>query len=427
MSILIENLLILTMSDGSDAEPVIAGSIGIVNDRITMVSSEAADVESFRRENASGLRVLDGGKKLAMPGLINTHNHAPMSLMRSAADDIPLMDWLHNHIWPAEAKLTREKIILGAKLAMAEMLLGGTTTFVDLYWMEEAVGQAACEAGIRAVLSPAMIDFKKEDFERDFEAVFSRYAAGKCDTVSMMAGAHSPYSVSRENLLRVKELSKQYGVGINIHLSETADEVQIIRKSHNMTPVEYIDSLGMLTANTLAVHCIHLTYSDIELLARRGTSVSHNPQSNMKLGNGIAPVSKLIAAGVNVGLGTDGPASNNDLDMIEEMRTATLLQKAVTGNPLALPAWQALRMATVCGAKAIGKGDSLGRIERGMTADIILIETQKAHLYPRTNMANNLVYAAKAADVDTVIVNGRVVVEGRRLLTIDLDEILSGG
>jgi len=447
-NILIENALLLTMSGEGAAGQVTAGSIGIAEGKIAMVGSDPAEAEAFRRKYAAGLKVIPGRDRLAMPGLVNTHGHAPMSLMRSMADDLPLMEWLNNYIWPAEAQLTRERIVLGAQLAIAEMLLGGTTTFVDLYWMEEAVGEAAEEAGIRAVLCPTMIDFKKEAFEKDAETVFSRYAAGqggsftsggsggfaagqgngsterRRSTISAMAGAHSPYSVSRENLLRVKELSEKHGVGIHIHLAETKDEARIIRERHNMSPVEYVDSLGLLTPSTLAVHCVHLSESDMDILARRGCSVAHNPQSNMKLGTGAAPVAKMLAKGINVCLGTDGPASNNDLDMIEEMRTAAFLQKLSTGDPLALPAWQALRMATTSGARAIGMGGELGRLEVGMRADVILLDTRKAHLYPEADMAANVVYAGKAADVDTVIVEGRVVVEGRRLLTLDLEEIL---
>ena len=481
MNILIENALVLAMDGGrsSGGGPVFSGSVGIEGSRITMVTRDdaagAAAVEAFRRKHSGGnahgeptpsreqselaqglprreggrrsqlactssrteghceeaggeggdLKVIPGRDRLVMPGLVNIHNHTPMSLMRSMADDIPLMDWLNKYIWPAEQKLTRELIILGAQLAIAEMLLGGTTSFVDLYWMQEAVGRAAEQAGMRAVLCPTMIDFKRDDFERDVEATFSRYAAGQCSTVSVMAGAHSPYSCSRENLLRVRQLAEQYGVGVNIHLAETTDEAAIIRELYGMTPVEYADSLGLLTPRSIAVHCVHLSESDIAILARSGASVAHNPQSNMKIGNGAAPVARMAAAGINVGLGTDGPCSNNDLDMIEEMRTATLLQKLATGDPLALPASEALLMATANGARAIGRGDTLGRIEEGMTADIVLLDTRKAHLYPQLDMVGNLVYAAKAADVDTVIVDGRVVVEGRRLLTLDLDAILA--
>lgn len=434
MTILIENALVLTMN----GEPPFTGSVGIEGNKITLVArydsggvagamgadNPAQTVEEFKRKHAGELKVIPGRDRLVMPGLVNTHNHAPMSLMRSMADDIPLMEWLHKYIWPAEEKLTRELVVLGAQLAIAEMLLGGTTTFVDLYWMEEAVGEAAEAAGIRAVLSPTMIDFKRDAFERDVQTTFSRYAAGQCPSISVMAGAHSLYSCSRENLLRVRELAEQYGVGVNIHLAETTDEAAIVRERTGMTPAEYADSLGLLTPRSLAVHCVHLSDSDIAIMVRSGASVAHNPQSNMKIGNGVAPVAKMTAAGINVALGTDGPCSNNDLDMIEEMRTAAFLQKSATGDPLALPAREALRMATANGACAIGRGADLGRIEEGMTADIILLDTCKAHLSPQLNMEGTLVYAAKAADVDTVIVDGRVVVEGRRLLTLDLEAIL---
>jgi 5-methylthioadenosine/S-adenosylhomocysteine deaminase len=239
-----------------------------------------------------------------------------------------------------------------------------------------------------------------------------------------MAAAHAPFSCSEENLRRVGCLAEKHGVGINVHLAETLDEARTVGERYGATPVRFVDRLGLLGPRTLANHCVHLSDDEIALLAERGVSVAHNPQSNMKLGNGAAPVTKMLAAGVNVGLGTDGPCSNNDLDMWEELRTASFLQKNAAADPIALPAFETLKVATVNGAKAIGMEGWLGIIKEGAIADLVLLDLRKPHLIPCKNVAANLVYSGKASDVDTVIVAGRIVVENRRLLTFDVEEIM---
>ncbi|MDR0509676.1 MAG: amidohydrolase [Rikenellaceae bacterium] len=420
MNILIENALVLPMCGSG----VFTGSVGIADGRIAMATDSDAETAKFKNANAAGLKVIDGRNRLVMPGLINLHNHAAMSLMRSYADDIPLMRWLNDHIWPMERLLTREKVILGAKLAIAEMLLGGTTTFVDMYWMQEAVAEAVEESGVRGVLAPTMIDFKREAFEEDFAAVIGAYGSGRHERISVQAAAHAPFSCSVENLRRVVQLAEKHDVGVNIHLAETLDEEATIRERYGKSPTHFVDELGMLGPRTLANHCVQVSDEEIELLAARGVSVAHNPQSNMKLGNGAAPVVKMLAAGVNVGLGTDGPCSNNDLDMWEELRTASFLQKSATSDPLALPAYEALKAATVHGARAIGMEGSLGVLREGAIADLILLDVRKPHLTPQKDMVANLAYSAKSGDVETVIVAGRVVVENRRLLTLDVEEII---
>lgn len=423
MNILIENASIVPMDGG--ARDFFTGSVGIAGNRIEMVTDDAARVARFKEQySGDGLRVIDGSGKIVIPGLINTHNHAPMSLMRGYADDIPLMEWLNDHIWPMEERLTRDLIILGAKLAIAEMLLGGTTTFVDMYWQEEAIGDAAVETGIRAVLAPTMIDFKTDDFGRDIEAIAAKFGAGQHPRITFQIAAHSPYAVSEDNLRQVVALAEKYDVGINIHLAETLDECRQISERYSKTPTQFVSDLGLLGPRTLANHCVHMNDKDIELFAASGASVAHCPQSNMKLGNGAAPVVAMRAAGINVSLGTDGPCSNNDLDMIEELRTAAFLQKNASADSLALPAIEALKLATVCGAKAIGKESQLGRIVEGYIADIVIMDGRKPHLFPMKDIVANIVYASKAADVDTVIVDGRVVVEGGRLLTMDVDALL---
>ena len=401
------------------------GSIGIVDDRIAFVSEDPVLGERFRQEQGKDVREIDGRGRLVMPGFINIHNHAAMTLMRSYADDIPLMRWLNDYIWPFEAKLTRDDVRLGTELAVAEMLLGGTTTFVDMYWRQEAVGEVVERTGIRAVLSATFTDAQFADFEKDLALLLERYADGRHPRIQLMLSPHAVYSCSKEHLLQAKELRERYGFGVNIHVSETKDEQRMIRERYGMTPVQYLDSLGLLDARTLAVHCVYVDEQDIEILKRRGVSVAYNPQSNMKISSGIAPVVKMMSAGVNVGIGTDGPCSNNDLDMWDEIRSGSFLQKVASEDPCVVPAYELLRMATVCGAKAIGREADLGQIKAGMVADLQIIDLRKPHFYPQHDVVANLVYCAKSSDVDTVIVNGEILVEGGRLRRFDLPTLLA--
>lgn len=422
MNILIKECTVLPL-DGREGDKYFCGHIGIEGDKIALITRDVGQAELFRKKHEASLRVIDGRGKLAMPGLVNIHNHVSMTLLRSYADDMALMEWLNDHIWPFEAKENSEDIMVGAELGIAEMLLGGTTTFADMYWEEIAVAEAVKKSGIRAVLSPTFTDTRWEDFEKDFAAVADAYASGQEPRITLMVAPHSVYSTSRVHLLKAKELSEKYGIGINIHVSETMDEQNTMRERIDMTPTEYLDELGMLTPSTLAVHCVHVSDSDIEILSKRGVSVAHNPHSNMKLASGVSPVAKMLEAGINVGIGTDGPSSNNDLDMWEEFRTASFLAKLSTGNPQVLPAYQVLEMATVNGAKALGLGDKVGQLKEGMMADVILLDMEKPHLYPKHDIVANLVYAAKAGDVETVIVNGEIVVEGGKTVNIDTLEI----
>lgn len=413
----------------ADNRKYFRGNIGIAGGRIVFAGAAPEEPEAFtarygKRKGAAEhggdtLQVIDGSRFIAMPGLINLHNHVSMSLMRSYADDMPLMRWLRERIWPFEAKLTGDDVYLGAQLGIAEMLLGGTTTFVDMYWMAERVAQAAKEAGIRAVVCPAFMDSRLEESERETAALIEAFHGKDDGRITVRIAPHAPYTNAPETIRKVVELCRRYDVGVHIHLSETQEEVDIIRNTYGKTPTEYLEELGLFDLPTLAVHCVHLTDAEIDILHRRNVSIAHNPQSNMKLSSGIAPVAEMIARGLNVGIGTDGPSSNNDLDMWDEMRTASLLQKVATGDPCALPAYETLQMATVNGARAIGMEGELGVIRAGARADIILIDAEKPHLYPRHNLISNLVYCGKASDVDTVIVDGRILVQGRRLLHTD--------
>lgn len=390
------------------------GHLGIENDRIAFVCKHDEPLPDM-----PGAEIIDGCGKLAMPGLVNTHNHIPMTLLRSYADDLPLMPWLNDHVWPFEAQMTRDDIRVGAELGMAEMLLGGTTTSADMYWMDEAVAEAAEHAGIRAVIATSILDGKREAFDHDFALLTERYGRGQHPRITLMVAPHAVYTCNPETLEYARDTAATHGIGITIHVSETQDEQRMIRERYGKTPVEMLRDLGMLSPRTLVVHAVWVSDSDIEIMREHGVSVAHNPQSNMKLASGIAPFAKMATAGLNVSIGTDGPSSNNDLDMWEEMRSASFMQKVATLDPCVFPAYEVLKMATVNGAHALGLEGEVGQLRKGMKADVILLDIEKPHLYPQTDMVANLVYCAKAADVDTVFVDGRKVVENRRLLTMD--------
>lgn len=416
MNILIKNGLILTMTAGvNDADIIFKGSVGIEGNNIIMVTDDHSKIEDFKNVHKKEITVIDATGKIVMPGLINAHTHVAMALLRSISDDVPLMEWLNQHIWPIEGKMTYADICTGAKLGMLEMMLGGTTTFVDMYPYEEAVAEAAEYAGIRAVVSPCAMDFRMPHFEEDWKAVKRRFSSSSL--VKLAVGPHAIYTCSDENMKRAVSLSKEAGTIIHIHHSETADEDKIVREKYGMNPTEYLLKAGVLERPTLAAHCVYMSDSDIDIFAKKNVSVAYNPQSNMKLSSGIAPISKMLYRGVNVAIGTDGAASNNDLDMWEELRTASLLQKVATKDPCVLPAYQVLQMATVNGARAIGMEGKLGVIANGALADVIMIDINKPHMFPHTNLISELVYSCKASDVDTVIINGTItVLKGKSIL-----------
>lgn len=417
MNILITNGTILPMNIADDSPKYFKGHLGIEGSRICFVSKEQSDADKFLSLHKDNCKVIDATGFIVMPGLINTHTHIAMALLRGISDDVPLMEWLNEHIWPVEAHMGYNEILIGAKLGALEMLKGGTTTFVDMYPYEEAVAEASEEAGIRAIVSPCAMDFRMPHFEEDWRAVQKRFS--NSNLVSMMIGVHAIYTCSPENMKHAMELSEQLSTGIHIHHSETKDEEKTVRERYNANPTEHLVNVGLIKRPTLAAHCVYMSDEDITAFAENNVSVAYNPQSNMKLASGIAPIAKMLDAGVNVSIGTDGASSNNDLDMWDEMRTASLLQKVNTMNPCVLTAYQVLQMATVNGAKAIGKEGELGILQEGALADIILVDFEKPHLYPHTNLISELVYSCHASDVDTVIVNGEIVVENRKCTTMD--------
>lgn len=422
MNILIENGLILTMTAAKDSANIIfKGSIVIEGNNIKMVTDDHSKIEDFKHAHKTDITVIDASGKIVMPGLINAHTHVAMALLRSISDDVPLMEWLNQHIWPIEGKMTSSDILIGAKLGILEMMLGGTTTFVDMYPYEEVVAEAAEYAGIRAVVSPCVMDFRMPHFEEDWKAINKRFSGSSL--VKLAVGPHAIYTCSDENMKRAVSLSRESGSIIHIHHSETADEDHIVREKYGINPTEYLLKAGVLERPTLAAHCVYMSDSDIEIFAKKSVSVAYNPQSNMKLSSGIAPISRMLSRGVNVAIGTDGAASNNDLDMWEELRTASLLQKVATKDPCVLPAYQVLRMATVNGARAIGMEGKLGIIADGALADVIMIDINKPHMFPHTNLISELVYSCKASDVDTVIINGKIVVEDGKCISMNSDTI----
>lgn len=369
--------------------------------------------------------VIDGAGFVALPGLINCHTHLAMTLLRGVADDQPLMPWLQETIWPLERHLTSEDIYWGTVLGVAESLLGGVTTVCDMYFSAPTASIVSLESGVRMVVSGVVMDVLPDpegQLERGIRHMETILGHGG-NLITGVLAPHAPYTVGADLLRKVCDAARRLGVGLHTHLSETREEVENARRDFGMTPIAYWDSLGAFDgiAPIIAAHCVHPTDDEIELLARKHIGVSHNPGANLKLAAGIAPVPRMLAAGVTVGLGTDGPASNNNLDLLEEVRLAALIHKGVTGDPTAVPALQALRMATRDAAEVLGMGDRIGRLAPGYQADLILIDTRGLHLAPTTNLVSHLAYSARASDVRWVMVAGKVLVRDGALTTIDAD------
>jgi len=369
---------------------------------------------------------IDASGCLVLPGLINTHTHLPMVCFRGMADDLPLMEWLTGHIFPAEAKfVNKEMVRAGAMLAMAEMILSGTTTFCDAYFFESSVAEAAREAGMRAVVAQGFADFATPDnpkYEKMMAAT-SRFLERWQPHAPMITPAffcHSPYTCSPATLVNVKKAAREAGILYLTHLLEHRDETQIIEERYGKKPVRHLYDLGVLDEQTIAVHCNWLTEDDMRIFTDTGVGVSHNPESSMKLAAGVAPVAQMLKRGITVGLGTDGAASNNDLDMFREMDSAAKIHKVTSLNPTAMSAETVLQMATAGGAKLLKLDHLIGSVEEGKRADMIIVDTKQPHLTPLYNCYSQLVYAARGADVKTSIIDGKIVMKDRQLLTIDV-------
>jgi len=420
--IIIEGGTLLTMSETMDVidNPV----IGIRGGKIAFI--KRGDIPEARSFTAK--KVLSAHGSLIMPGLINTHTHLPMVCFRGLADDLPLMDWLHNHIFPAESKfVTREMVYRGAMLAIAEMILSGTTTFCDAYFYESEVARAAFDSGMRAIVSQGFIDFPKPTDPAKIADIAERFISKwqlKSPLIIPALACHSPYTCSPETLMSVKAAARRADVLYSVHVSETKEEVTLVRERFGKTPVQHLKDMDILDDRTLAVHCIWLHDYEIEMLHSLNVKVSHNPESNMKLAAGCAPIPIFIERGIAVGLGTDGSASNNDLDMFREMGTAAKLHKVIQMNSTVMDAKTVLKMATINGAKALGMEDRIGSIEPGKFADLIIVDTKKPHFAPMHNYYSQLVYAASGADVKTSIIGGKVVMLDRELVLVDLPSIM---
>ncbi|MBD2597963.1 amidohydrolase [Nostoc spongiaeforme FACHB-130] len=409
----------------NDAQPVIKnGAVAINNGKIVALDTEDKILAAYRASKR-----LPGEGKVLMPGLVNGHSHTAMVLFRGLADDLSLQDWLQNYIFPAEGQFVNENFIrVGETLACWEMISGGTTTFVDMYFKPDVAARVVERCGLRAVIAPSSIDFPSPGFrgwDDAFAAAvdFVKRWKGRNPRIIPALAPHAPYTVSPEHLTQAIQAARQYDVPLTIHLAETQTEVQDIQQRYNATPVQHLENLGFLESRVFAAHVVWPNESEIALMAKRGVGVIHNPDSNLKLASGFAPVPAMVQAGIQVGLGTDGAASNNDLDMWEAIRLTALIHKGKSLDPTTLPAKTVLRMATLGGAEALGLADKIGAIKVGLQADLIQVDLTSAHLTPLYDVISHLVYAAKAQDVDTVIVDGQVLMSERQVFTVNTEQI----
>ncbi len=395
------------------------GNIFIKGNKISKITS--GDEKNIQAEN-----IIDGRGKFAVPGFINAHTHASMTLLRSYADDLALMDWLNKHIWPVEGKMKSSDIKIGAELAAVEMIKGGTTTFMDMYGpnMEE-VAKVVETSGLRGVLCRGLIGIFDGDEKLATNVELFKNWNGKADgRIKVMFGPHAIYTCPPDYLKKVYNAAEKLGAEIHIHMNETFDEINDCMKNYGKRPFEVVEETGLFNLGTLAAHCVHLSDKEIEIIKNKKIRIAHNPGSNMKLASGVCPATKLLKENICVGLGTDGASSNNNLDMLEEIRLAALLAKVSTLDPLEIPAVEALKMATEYGAKAVGI-DDIGKISEGCKADITLFDMSGAEWLPCYNPVSLLVYSANSSSVDTVIVDGKILMEKRELKTLDEEKIIS--
>lgn len=390
----------------------------------------AVDTALWVMQKYSASKIISGEGKVAFPGLINTHTHAAMVYFRGLADDLPLKVWLEEHVWPAEAKwLSPEFVSDAVELACLEMLKSGITTYADMYFFGDAVARSTRKIGMRAVVGSGVVDFPSatgsnaDDYLTNAEMFIKKWRGD--DLIVPSIADHSAYACCPDTLKKSKALADRLDVMLQIHLSETEWEVNEILSRYGRRPAAHLLSLGLLDERLIAAHCVWLDPDEITMMAESKTSVSHCIESNLKLVSGIAPIVKMLSAGVNVSFGTDGAASNNDLSILSEMSTAAKVHKTITGDPTALNAKQAMLMATRHGAEALGLGDKTGCLQEGKSADIVLADLRKPHMIPLYDIYSHIVYAMNSSDIDTVVVNGKIVLEGRTLVTADESEIVA--
>ncbi|MEM7610170.1 MAG: amidohydrolase family protein [Pseudomonadota bacterium] len=418
IDLIIEGDHVLTMAGPS----IENGAVAIDDGEILAVAGADEINDRFRADET-----LPGAGRIVMPGLVNGHTHAAMSLLRGIADDLELMQWLNEFIFPAEVRFVDEEFVaVGTRLACWEMIRGGTTSFVDMYYFPDAVAETVVDCGLRAVVVPSVIEQKSPDAQNGDQSLtqaedFARRWRDKHPRIIPAIGAHSVYTISEAGLARIQSSAATLGVPVSIHVSESRAEIDATRAQYERTPVELLHSLGYFNGPLIAAHMVYPTSDDIALLAKKRVGVVHNPTSNMKLASGVSPVDSMLDAGVLVGLGTDGAASNNDLDMWEEIRLASFLAKVTSDDPTALPAATVLEMATIGGARAIGLADSVGSLEPGKRADLIQIDTSSLSQAPVYRPLSHLAYVADEHDVVTTVVDGQVLMRDRQVLTIDAD------
>lgn len=418
MDILIKNSsIVLTMNNNQ--EVLRESNIGIKDKKIAYIGKD---------DNLLAEQYIDASGKIVLPGFVNTHTHVPMSIFKGVADDLPLDVWLNDYIWPLEAKYMDKETVYKASLAgIAEMIHSGITTFNDMYFFENEVARAAYEASVRAVVSETLMDGQTVNSKNSVDGLaYSEWLINKWennDLINVGVAPHAPYTASRDLLIKAKELANRYGVLYHIHLSETKNEYNSIKKEYNTTPVEYLDNLGVLDKLTMAAHVVYVEKNDFDILKNRKVSISHNPESNMKLASGISPVYGMLRHGINVSFGTDGVASNNDLDFFDTMDIAAKLQKVYYMDPVALNAQDVVMAATLGGAKALNLEKYIGSIEVGKLADVIILNIDDIHAIPVYNPFSQIVYTLNPADVSYSIINGKIVMAKGKILTIDEEAI----
>ncbi len=421
VDLLIHNAMVLTLNDSDDIfHP---GVVVVRDDEIVWVGPEELLPERF----VPGDR-LDMAGGLIMPGLINSHTHAAMTCFRGLADDLPLSIWLNDHIFPAEKEISGELVYHGTLLACAEMILGGTTTFCDMYLFEDQVARAAHEAGMRALVGEVLYDFPSPNYGSPEQGLsFTRDLIRTWQNdplVSVAVEPHAVYTCSPDLLRACDELAEEFQVPVISHLSESQDEVRQVKERYGCSPVVHLERLGLLKGHLIADHCVVLTDEEMDLIAERGVRVVHNPESNMKLASGVAPIPDLLARHVVVGLGTDGCASNNNLDMFAEMDTAAKLHKVHRLDPTVMDAKTVTQLAIKGSSRTLGLGKTVGSLETGKKADLIGLNLESPHLTPLYNVYSQLVYAASAADVVLTMINGRIVMRNRELLSLDVERVM---
>ncbi|MFZ3062498.1 MAG: amidohydrolase family protein [Actinomycetota bacterium] len=411
--LLITNAIVVTMDDEQRVIP--EGDIFVEDGTIKYVG------EKGQYSYPENVRVIEGKGKVALPGLINAHTHAAMTLFRGYADDLALQEWLETKIWPREAHLKPDDVYWGTLLATAEMIRGGTTTFADMYYYADEVAHAVVDSGIRASLCGVLLGIlptAAEDLKKAINFV-EKWHDSKDSRITTMFGPHALYTCQPEHLKEVAKEARRLGVGIHIHLLETKNERDEILKLGGQEPFTILRESGLLDLPILAAHAVYLNQDEVELVRGLPFRPVHNPGSNMKLASGIAPIPDYLEAGISVAIGTDGAASNNNLDMFEEIRLTALLHKVNTTNPTVISAYQALEMATRGGALALGLENEIGQLREGMRADIILVDVKRSHLTPLYDVVAHLVYSARACDVTTTIVDGEILMDDGKLITLD--------